>query len=50
MGWQIGIPMMKEGGKAKLLIPSQLGYGSSNLGVIPPNSVLIFDIELIDVK
>jgi FKBP-type peptidyl-prolyl cis-trans isomerase FkpA len=50
LGWQIGIPMMKEGGKAKLLIPSQLGYGSSNLGVIPPNSVLIFDIELIDVK
>lgn len=50
MGWQIGIPLMKEGGKATLLIPSQLGYGSANLGAIPPNSVLIFEIELIDVK
>jgi len=49
-GWQIGIPLMKKGGKATLIIPSQLGYGSENLGVIPPNSVLIFDIELIDVK
>ncbi len=49
-GWQIGIPLMKEGGKATLIIPSKLGYGSENLGVIPPNSVLIFDIELIDVK
>lgn len=50
LGWQIGIPLMKEGGKATLLIPSRLGYGGSNLGAIPPNSVLIFDIELIDVK
>lgn len=50
MGWQIGIPLMKEGGKATLLIPSQLGYGGANLGVIPPNSVLLFEIELIDVK
>jgi FKBP-type peptidyl-prolyl cis-trans isomerase FkpA len=50
MGWQIGIPLMKEGGKATLLIPSQLGYGAENLGIIPPNSVLIFEIELIDVK
>ena len=50
LGWQIGIPLMKEGGKAILIIPSQLGYGRENLGVIPPNSVLIFDIELIDVK
>lgn len=50
LGWQIGIPLMKEGGKATLLIPSQLGYGRENLGVIPPNSVLIFEIELIDVK
>ena len=49
-GWQIGIPLMKKGGKATLIIPSQLGYGRENLGAIPPNSVLIFDIELIDVK
>lgn len=50
VGWQIGIPLMKEGGKATLFIPSGLGYGGRNLGVIPPNSVLIFEIELIDVK
>jgi len=50
LGWQIGIPLMKEGGKATLFIPSRLGYGESNMGTIPPNSVLIFEIELIDVK
>ncbi len=49
-GWQIGIPLMKKGGKATFFIPSALGYGAYNMGVIPPNSVLIFDIELIDVK
>jgi FKBP-type peptidyl-prolyl cis-trans isomerase FkpA len=50
LGWQIGLPLMKEGGKATLFIPSALGYGSMYVGPIPPNSVLIFDIELIDVK
>jgi len=49
-GWQIGIPLMKTGGKATFYIPSGLGYGSSGIGSIPPNSVLIFDIELISVK
>jgi len=49
-GWQIGIPMMKRGGKATLFVPSSLGYGTSRMGPIPPNSVLIFDIELVDFK
>jgi len=49
-GWQIGIPLMKVGGKATFLVPSELGYGGNDLGVIPPNSVLIFDIELISIK
>ncbi len=49
-GWQIGIPLMKKGGKATFFIPSELGYGSVTTGPIPANSVLIFDIELIDVK
>ncbi|MCE1199545.1 MAG: FKBP-type peptidyl-prolyl cis-trans isomerase [Marinilabiliales bacterium] len=49
-GWQIGIPLMKEGGKALFFIPSGLAYGKQDLGVIPANSVLIFEIELIDVK
>jgi FKBP-type peptidyl-prolyl cis-trans isomerase FkpA len=49
-GWQEGIPLFKKGGKGILLIPSALGYGSNAQGKIPANSVLIFDIELLDVK
>lgn len=48
-GWQEGIGLMKKGGKAKLIIPSHLGYGARGAGgKIPPFSVLIFDVELID--
>lgn len=50
LGWQIGIPMLKRGGKATFFIPSSLGYGSTTMGPIPSNSVLIFDIELVDFK
>ena len=50
-GWQIGIPLFKEGGKGKLLIPSYLGYGSKPPpGPIGKNEVLIFDIELFTVE
>jgi FKBP-type peptidyl-prolyl cis-trans isomerase FkpA len=49
-GWQEGIPYFKKGGKGILLIPSVLGYGTQATGKIPANSVLIFDIELLDVK
>ena len=49
-GWQEGIPFFKKGGKGTLLIPSALGYGSQATGKIPANSVLIFNIELLDVK
>lgn len=48
-GWTEGIPYFKEGGKGKLLIPSKLGYGPDGTNGIPGNSVLIFDINLIDV-
>lgn len=48
-GWNEGIPHFKEGGSGKLLIPSALGYGSKGNSKIPPNSVLIFDVTLIDV-
>lgn len=48
-GWTEGIPYFKKGGTGKLLIPSALGYGSSEHNGIPGNSVLIFDIHLIDV-
>jgi FKBP-type peptidyl-prolyl cis-trans isomerase FkpA len=47
-GWIIGIPLLQRGGKGTFLIPSELGYGSQSQEGIPANSVLIFDIELID--
>lgn len=47
-GWQFGLPLMKRGGKTVFLLPSELGYGSEKNGIIPANSVLIFEIELID--
>ncbi|MBA2612039.1 MAG: FKBP-type peptidyl-prolyl cis-trans isomerase [Bacteroidetes bacterium] len=49
-GWQEGIPYFKKGGKGVLLIPSALGYGAQATGSIPANSVLIFDIDLINVN
>lgn len=48
-GWQESIPLLKKGGKGKFIIPSGLAYGDRRAGaVIEPNSVLVFDIELID--
>jgi FKBP-type peptidyl-prolyl cis-trans isomerase FkpA len=47
-GWTEGIPYFKKGGKGKLFIPSALGYGKNERQGIPANSVLIFDIHLID--
>ena len=49
-GWDEGIALMKQGGKARLIIPPSLGYGNRPNRVIPPNSTLIFDIHLIEVK
>lgn len=48
-GWTEGIPHFKSGGEGKLLIPSRLGYGEKGSGSIPGNSVLIFDVKLLDV-
>ncbi|MBI5905884.1 MAG: FKBP-type peptidyl-prolyl cis-trans isomerase [Deltaproteobacteria bacterium] len=49
-GWKEALPMMKEGAKWQLFVPSKLGYGEQGSGSkIPPNSVLIFEVELISV-
>lgn len=48
-GWDQGLIGMKEGGKRTLIIPPSMGYGNQDLGVIPPNSTLIFEVELLTV-
>ena len=49
-GWDQGVLGMKIGEKRKLTIPPELGYGSQDMGVIPPNSTLIFEVELLEVE
>jgi len=46
-GWQEGLQLMTKGEKATLFLPSSLGYGPNGAGGIPPNSVLVFDVELL---
>ncbi|HQX96126.1 MAG: FKBP-type peptidyl-prolyl cis-trans isomerase [Chitinophagaceae bacterium] len=50
-GWQIGIPLSKVGGKIKLVIPSDIAYSiRTRSAKIPPNSILVFEIEVVDAK
>jgi len=49
-GWTEGMRQMKAGGKATLIIPSSIGYGEADQGIIPPYSTLIFEIEMLEIK
>jgi FKBP-type peptidyl-prolyl cis-trans isomerase FkpA/FKBP-type peptidyl-prolyl cis-trans isomerase FklB len=49
-GWTEGLQLMRPGGKARFTIPPELGYGAKGAGgVIPPNAVLVFDVELLGI-
>jgi peptidylprolyl isomerase len=49
-GWETGVRDMKVGEVRRLIVPPTMGYGSDQVGPIPPNSVLIFDVELLEIK
>jgi FKBP-type peptidyl-prolyl cis-trans isomerase len=48
-GWDQGVPGMKVGGKRRLTIPPDLAYGSQGRGAIPPNTTLVFEIDLLSI-
>jgi len=49
-GWTEGLQLMSVGSKYRLYVPSEIGYGSNDNGIIPPYSTLIFEVELLEIK
>jgi peptidylprolyl isomerase len=49
-GWDEGFALLKKGSRARLIIPPELGYGPEGRGPIPPNSTLVFDVEVLDIE
>lgn len=49
-GWEEGLGLMKEGGTAKMVLPPELAFGETGMGMIPPNSEVILDVELLSVE
>jgi FKBP-type peptidyl-prolyl cis-trans isomerase len=49
-GWEEGIKLLNKGAKAKFILPPALAFGSKDIGKIPPNSTIVFDIEVLDIK
>ncbi|SMG20870.1 FKBP-type peptidyl-prolyl cis-trans isomerase [Marivirga sericea] len=50
LGWDVGIKLLNEGGKATLILPSYMAYGPRGGGSIPPNTVLLFEVELVNIN
>ena len=48
-GWDEGLVGMKVGGRRQLIIPARLGYGAAGNGVIPPNAILVFTVDLVSI-
>ncbi|WP_297093636.1 FKBP-type peptidyl-prolyl cis-trans isomerase [uncultured Draconibacterium sp.] len=49
-GWTDGVSVIDEGGSAFLIIPSELGYGETGAGNIPPNTTIVFSVEMVEIK
>ena len=47
--WSLIVPLLKKGGKGKFIIPSHLAFGDREVGTIPANSILVFDLELLEI-
>ena len=49
-GWDEGVATMRQGGRRRLIVPPELGYGTAGAGEIPGGATLVFEVELVDVR